>query len=88
MDLDRTLALLWPRDRWPSDQNPDASVPAERLPAGNRHDRRFVRSDGALPRSSDRHHHDAGSASERNAAVSWVFVSYTFGYRNLARRMP
>ncbi len=58
------------------------------LPADNRHARRFARIDGALPRSPDRQYHDVALASERNAAVSGVFVLYAFGYRNLARRMP
>ncbi len=88
MDRDRTRALLWPPDRWPGDQKPDVSVSAERLGADNRHTRRFARRDGALPRSPDRQYHDVGPASQRNAAVFWVFVSYTFGYRNLAGRMP
>ena len=88
MARDRTWALLWPPDRWPGDQNPDVSVSAERLGADNRRPRPLARRDGGLPRSPDRQYHDRGLASDRNAAVSGVFVWYAFGYRNLARRMP
>ncbi len=88
MDRDGTMARVRPPDRWPGDQNPDVSASAKRLGADNRHARRFARSDGALPRSPDQQYHAVAPASERNVAVSWVIVSYTFGYRNLAGRMP
>ena len=88
MDRDRTWVLLWPPDRWPGDQNPDVSVSAERVSADNPRPRPLVRSDGVLSRSPDRQYLDRGPASDRNMTVSWRFVSYTLGYRNLARRMP